>query len=125
MLIHVSLVEMPEHVSLSQPESKLDSMMEGQQYEIVCEVVGVAPAGRLSVFWYKGNEIFQNETFKDLQKESVNKSSVLKLRAHRDDNGNEIWCEAVLNLDSSVPNPPKMKSKSYTMTVFCEFLTFF
>ncbi|XP_030592672.1 intercellular adhesion molecule 1-like [Archocentrus centrarchus] len=113
-MCYVNLLdEMPDSVSLK----NLNSMVEGQQYAIQCDIVNVAPARYLSVLWHKGNKILSPETFDESRPSPVNKSSVLNLIAHRDNDGTEIWCEAKLNLWPEAQGPPTMPSKSHSVTV--------
>jgi len=111
---------MPENVYMSQP---VDEMVEGQLYPIHCDIIDVAPVKYLSVSLHKGNEIVFNKTFDGVSKTPVNQSSDFKLVAHRNDDGNEIWCEAQLNLLPAEQPSLTMRSRSHGINVLCEFLT--
>uniref|UniRef100_A0A3Q0RGN4 Ig-like domain-containing protein n=1 Tax=Amphilophus citrinellus TaxID=61819 RepID=A0A3Q0RGN4_AMPCI len=112
-MLPVTVYKMPDSVSLK----NLNRMVEGQQYAIQCDIVNVAPARNLSVLWHKGNKILFSQTFDESRPSPVNKSSVLTLTAHRDDDGAELWCEAKLNLWPEAQGPPTMPSKSHNVTV--------
>ncbi|XP_041830560.1 intercellular adhesion molecule 2-like [Melanotaenia boesemani] len=112
--LKVTVYQMPDSVFMSQASSK---MVEGQQYLIECRINNVAPVSNLSMFWHKGNEIFHKETFKESSSSPHNVSSNYRLTAHRDDNENQIWCEAKLNLWPYGQGPPPMKSELRRMTV--------
>ncbi|XP_030592079.1 intercellular adhesion molecule 1-like [Archocentrus centrarchus] len=112
-ILPVTVYKMPDSVSLK----NLNSMVEGQQYAIQCDIVNVAPARNLSVLWHKGNKILLSQTFDESRPSPVNKSSVLNVIAHRDDDGAQLWCEAKLNLWPEAQGPPTMPSKSYNVTV--------
>ncbi|XP_051797530.1 cell adhesion molecule 3-like isoform X1 [Acanthochromis polyacanthus] len=112
----VTVYQIPESVSIAQPLSA-GPMVEGKQYHIQCNIVNVAPASLLSVYWHKGDKIISHETFKESAQSPVSKSSILNLTAQRDDDGSQIWCEAKLNLGPGELNHPAMQSKSHEMAV--------
>uniref|UniRef100_A0A3P9CTQ0 Ig-like domain-containing protein n=1 Tax=Maylandia zebra TaxID=106582 RepID=A0A3P9CTQ0_9CICH len=105
-LLPVTVYKMPDSVSLRQNST---TVKEGEQFAIQCDIVNVAPAINLSMLWHKGNKILNSETFDDSSPSPVSKSSVLTLTAHRDDDGAEIWC------------PAMMRSMSHSVTVLSEF----
>lgn len=115
------LTETPDSVSMSEP-SQTGPLVEGENYRMQCDIVNVAPVRNLSVHWHKGNEVFYTETFNESSVYPVNKSSVLDLTAHRDDNGTQIWCEAKLNFWPTGPNVPSIQSQSHEPNVLCKFL---
>ncbi|XP_008281318.1 intercellular adhesion molecule 2 [Stegastes partitus] len=110
----VTVYQMPESVSIAQP---LSAMVEGQQYPIECDIVNVAPANHLSVYWHKGNKIIHHDTLPDATQTPVSKTSILNLTAQRDDDGMPIWCEAKLDFGLVEQNPPAVQSKSHKVTV--------
>ncbi|KAM4530265.1 intercellular adhesion molecule 2-like isoform 2-T2 [Odontesthes bonariensis] len=112
--LNITVYKMPETVSMSQP---VDEMVEGQPYPMVCDIIDVAPVKYLSVLFYKGNEMVSNKTFDDLSTSPLNQSSDFKLVAHRNDNGNEIWCEAQLNLWPAERPSLTMRSRSHGINV--------
>lgn len=92
----VTVYKMPDSVSMLLPDLK-GPMVEGEEYRMQCDIVKVAPVRNLSVNWYKGSEIINTQTFEESSVSPVDKSSVLKLTANRNDTGTRIWCEAKLN----------------------------
>ncbi|XP_044038551.1 hemicentin-2-like [Siniperca chuatsi] len=112
----VTVYKTPDSVSMSHL-SQMGPMVEGKKYHMQCDIVNVAPVSNLSVNWHKGNKLFYTETFDEPSRFPINKSSVLNMIAHRDDNGIHIWCEAKLNFWPTVPNLPTIQSKSREMTV--------
>lgn len=116
-LLPVTVYQMPESVSIHQSLSEIGPKEEGQQFRIQCDIVNVAPASLLSVYWHKGNKIIHHENFTDSSLSPVSKSSILNLTAQRDDNGLQISCEAKLNLGPGEQNHPAMQSKSHEVTV--------
>lgn len=113
----VTVYKIPESVSIAQPLSEAGPMVEGKQYHIQCDIVNVAPASLLSVYWHKDNKIIYHETFNESTQSPVSKSSILNLTAQRGDHGSQIWCEAKLNLGPGELNHPAMQSKSHNMAV--------
>ncbi|XP_030591989.1 intercellular adhesion molecule 1-like [Archocentrus centrarchus] len=109
----VTVYKMPDSVSLKH----FNSMVEGQQYSIQCDIVNVAPARNLYVLWHKGNKVLLSQNFDESRPSPVNKSSVFNVTAHRDNDGTEIWCEAKLNLWPEKQGPPMMSSEPHKVTV--------
>lgn len=105
---------------MSQP-SQPGPVVEGENYSMQCDIVHVAPVKNFSVVWHKGNEILYDETFDEPSVLPVNKSSVLKRVAHRDDNGSPIWCEAKMNFWPKARNLPMLHSKAQEVIVLCKF----
>lgn len=113
----VTVYQLPENVSILQPPSETGPKVEGQAYSLQCDVVNVAPASLLSVYWHKGNEIIKHEDFEDSTLSPVIKSSILQLIAQRNDNGLQISCEAKLNLGPGEGIHPAVQSKPHKLTV--------
>lgn len=113
-----SSTETPDNVLMSDIPGPL---VQGQQFQMQCDVVDVAPVNRLSVHWYKGNRLVRTETFPDKTSNPVNKSHVLTLSAHRDDHEQFIWCEAALIFGPGT-DIPAIRSQAYKMEVLCRFL---
>lgn len=101
--------------------SETGPMVEGKMYHMQCDVTNVAPAENLTVYWHKGNKIIHTETFSESSRAPVNKSSILNLTGHRDDDGAQVYCEAKLNFMQSGPDLFPIKSKPRKVTVLCEF----
>lgn len=106
----VTVYRMPDSVSLAQPHETV--MLEGQEYNVQCSIINVAPVRNLSVQWYKGNKVFHVDNAFDETPLPVNKISVTNHVAHRDDDGAQIWCEAKLLQDL-----PPVRSESQKMIV--------
>lgn len=96
-------------------------LVEGKKYDLQCNVANVAPARNLSVSWHKRSGVFHTETFQDTSKRPLNKSSVVSLTVHRDDDGTFIWCEAQLNFEPTGPSLPSVKSPRVKVAVLCKF----
>ncbi|XP_035253453.1 hemicentin-1-like isoform X2 [Anguilla anguilla] len=93
-------------------------MLEGEQYQLQCEVQNIAPVQYLTVKWYKG-ETLENETSYDaLTKTPVNVSSTLLVKPTSADDGAQYSCVAVLELGPEGPQPPpSYKSDPLNITV--------
>lgn len=118
-LVAFFYTEMPDSVSMSQ-RSQMVHVVEGQEYSMQCDIVNVAPASRLSVHWHKGNNILNTTSFIESSLSPVNKSSVMGLIAHRNDNGTQIWCEAELKFEPTGPNLPAIHSAPHEVIVLCK-----
>lgn len=117
MLVTV-FTETPDNVSISQP-SEIGPLVEGQTYGIRCDIVNVAPVRNLSLYCYKGDDVVFTRTFDDIRVGPVNQSAVVKLMAHRDDHGTEIWCEAKMNFLPG-PDVPSILSQRRELNVLCK-----
>lgn len=113
----VTVYKLPQSVTLSQLSGKGAPMVEGQLYQMKCDVVNVAPVKNLSISWYKGRSIYSIETFEDPSPFPVNISSEKSVTVNRNDNGAYIWCEAMLNLGSVDRNLRPMLSQPKELTV--------
>lgn len=112
--------EEPDTVYVSK-ENLAEPLVEGGKYHFQCDVANVAPARNLSVSWHKRSGVFYTETFSDVRMHPLNKSSVVSLMAHRDDDGTSIWCEAKLNFEPTGPSLPSFKSRPVKVAVLCKF----
>lgn len=118
MLCLSSSTETPDNVSMVHDAGPF---VEGQKYEMQCNVFNVAPVNSLHIRWYKGTEILATKTFDDTTLTPVNKLSVLTLVAHRDDHERFIWCEAALIFGVGT-DPPPSPSQAFKFEVLCKFL---
>ncbi|KAK7167308.1 hypothetical protein R3I94_001637 [Phoxinus phoxinus] len=101
----VTIYKTPDSVSISTVNHN-GPMMEGNQYELQCDVLNVAPAQNLTVNWYKGQTLVDQSIFTETIKTPVNKASKLLIRPDRADDGAQYWCEAKLELGEEGPQPP-------------------
>lgn len=113
-----SSTETPDNVLMSNISGPL---VQGQQFQMRCDVFNVAPVNRLSVHWYKGSTRVRTVTFSDTAVKPVNISSVQNLPVYRDDHEQPIWCEAALILGPGT-DIPASRSQAYKMDVLCRFL---
>ncbi|KAK7167307.1 hypothetical protein R3I94_001636 [Phoxinus phoxinus] len=114
----VTIYKTPDSVSISTVNHN-GPMTEGNQYELQCDVLNVAPAQNLTVNWYKGQTLVDQSIFTDTIKTPVNKTSKLLIRPDRADDGAQYWCEAKLELGEEGPRlPPKVTSDPLNITVY-------
>ncbi|KAM9843940.1 vascular cell adhesion protein 1-like [Aulostomus maculatus] len=111
-----TVYKMPDSVSLS-PSSPMGPMVEGEEYQMTCDIVNVAPARNLTVSWLIGQKVVHIQTFHDASSSPVNVSSVLLLPAHRDHHGGKICCQAGLNFEPPELKPLMMSSQPRVLTV--------
>ncbi|MGH0162102.1 UNVERIFIED_CONTAM: hypothetical protein FKN15_058620 [Acipenser sinensis] len=96
----------PESVSLIAPEF----MKIGEESNITCQVLDVAPIRYLSVKLYKGDEQLGNRSFThDSTRFPVNESVPFPVTPTRADNGAEYTCVAELQLGPGGPKPNPAK----------------
>ena len=115
-----SSTETPDSVSISTVNHN-GPMMEGNQYELQCDVLNVAPVQNLTVNWYKGQTLVDQTIFTDTIKTPVSKTSKLLIRPDRADDGAQYWCEAKLELGEEGPQPPPTApSEHISITVYCK-----
>ncbi|XP_059415241.1 titin-like isoform X4 [Carassius carassius] len=101
----VTVYKTPDSVFIS-TVNRTETMVEGQQYELQCDVHDVAPVQNLTVKWYKNQTLLNQTIFSDTDKTPVNKAVRLLIRPDRADDGAQYWCEAELNLGAEGPQPP-------------------
>lgn len=119
-----SPTETPDKVSMS---SHTDRLVQGQTYEINCDVVNVAPVKQLSVHWYKGKlhespQRVHTDTYDDPSLYPGNKSSVFRGFARKDDHESLIWCEAEMKFGPKLGLLPN-RSQPHKMEVLCKNLS--
>ncbi|XP_042588646.1 LOW QUALITY PROTEIN: intercellular adhesion molecule 1 [Cyprinus carpio] len=105
----VIIYKTPDSVSISIVDHS-GPMIEGQQYELQCDVHDVAPVQYLTVKWYKGQTLLDKTTFTEYIKTPVNENATLLIRPDRADGGAQYRCEAELELGAEGPQPPPKKT---------------
>ncbi|XP_059414611.1 hemicentin-1-like isoform X3 [Carassius carassius] len=101
----VTIYKTPDSVSISIVKHT-GPMIEGQQYELQCDVHDVAPVQYLTVKWYKGQTLLNQTTFTEDSRTPVNVTTTLLIRPVRADDGAQYRCEAELDLGAEGPQPP-------------------
>ncbi|XP_059414659.1 cell adhesion molecule 1-like [Carassius carassius] len=114
----VTIYKTPDSVSISIVKHT-GPMIEGQQYELQCDVHDVAPVQYLTVKWYKGQTLLNQTTFTEDSRTPVNVNTTLLIRPVRADDGAQYRCDAELDLGAEGPQPPpKETSDSLYITVY-------
>ncbi|KAJ8369811.1 hypothetical protein SKAU_G00098390 [Synaphobranchus kaupii] len=107
----------PDSVSTS-AVNHMDLMVEGEEYQLQCEVQNIAPVQNLTVKWYKGGTLENQTSYDDLTKTPVNVSSTLLITPTSADDGAQYSCVAELELGPEGPQPPpSIKSDPLNITV--------
>ncbi|KAI5091537.1 intercellular adhesion molecule 5 precursor [Silurus meridionalis] len=116
-VLNITIYKPPDRVSISFGEHT-GPMIEGNQYELQCEVQNVAPVRLLNVNWYKGQQLVKTDSFTNETKTPVSKTMTLQVSPQRGDDGVQYRCEAELELGPEGPQPPpRNKSDPLTITV--------
>uniref|UniRef100_A0A3B4XKQ6 Ig-like domain-containing protein n=1 Tax=Seriola lalandi dorsalis TaxID=1841481 RepID=A0A3B4XKQ6_SERLL len=121
--LNLTLYKMPDSVFIS-PVQNLSSLVVGEELQLQCHIIHVAPAQNLVVRWYKGNDTFEPH-IKDCDISVVrspkNVLSTITITLDRKHNGAEFRCEAQMDLGPEGPQPPpKNMSSPLNITVRCE-----
>ncbi|XP_047212656.1 vascular cell adhesion protein 1-like [Girardinichthys multiradiatus] len=112
----ITVYKMPKKVSMPKPISPMKAT--GPGYVLQCDVEDVAPANRLIITLYKGNETIYEQNPKGEDLLPVNKSLQTTVNVVAEDHGKEVWCEARLNFSPAEQSPPPMRSESHVLTVY-------
>ncbi|XP_076608323.1 hemicentin-1 [Chaetodon auriga] len=104
--LNLVLYKTPDSVSI-RPVNHSGPMVEGKEYQLLCEVQNIAPVQYLTLRWYRGQTEVYNHSFSDLTSPSpVQVSSILVITPTKAENGAQYTCVAVLELGPEGPQPP-------------------
>ena len=97
-------------------------MLEGKEYQLLCEVQNIAPVQYLTLRWYRGQTEVYTHSFSDLTPTSpVQVSSILLVTPSVIDDGTQYRCVAELDLGPEGPQtPPTVTSEPLNFSVLCE-----
>lgn len=98
-------------------------MVEGKEYQLLCDVQNIAPVQYLTLRWYRGPTEVYNHSFSDLTSSSpVQVSSILVVTPTRAEHGAQYRCVAVLELGPEGPQPPPtVTSEPLNASVYCKW----
>ncbi|KAM6965923.1 hemicentin-2-like [Tautogolabrus adspersus] len=104
--LNFTLYKTPDSVSI-RPVNHTGPMVEGKEYQLLCEVQNIAPVQYLTLRWYRGQTEVYNHSFADLTSTSpVQVSSILLVTPTKAENGAQYRCVAELELGPEGPKPP-------------------
>lgn len=115
--------EPPDRVSVSFRHGS-ELLLEGESYSLECLIENIAPLKHLIVTFYRGPEALAQKYFNSSQElKPVNKTSILIIKARKEDDGAQYWCDARLNLNVQQV-PLTVSSQKLFPTVYCEYCCF-
>lgn len=117
------LSETPDSISISLV-NHTGALVEGREYQLLCEVQNIAPVQYLTLRWYRGQTEVYNTTFSELSPATpVHVSSTLLITPGKAEDGTPYSCEAALELGLEGPQPsPRVKSEPLSINVHCKFI---
>lgn len=102
-------------------------MVEGEEYNITCEIPKIAPVQNLTVKWYNGDRIIESDVLEIIEpnnlkntKQPVKLLSTFPFTPTRNDSGARFRCEAQMDLSPVGPHL-NVSSQELTITVVCKF----
>ncbi|XP_072531112.1 pregnancy-specific beta-1-glycoprotein 8 [Salminus brasiliensis] len=116
--LNLVLYKTPDSIAISLV-NHTGPIVEGREYQLLCEVQNIAPVQYLTLRWYRGQVEVYNHTFSELSPATpVQVSSTLLINPSRTEDGAPYRCEAALELGPEGPQPPpKVKSEPISITV--------
>ncbi|XP_054616042.1 hemicentin-1-like [Dunckerocampus dactyliophorus] len=117
--LNLVLYKSPDSVTIT-TVNHTGPMVEGKEYQLLCEVQNIAPVQYLNLRWYRGLTEVYNRSFSDLTSSSpVQVSSILVITPTKADNGAQYSCVAELELGPEGPQPPPtVTSETLTASVY-------
>ncbi|XP_042360313.1 hemicentin-2-like [Plectropomus leopardus] len=117
--LNLVLYKTPDSVSI-RPVNHTGPMVEGKEYQLLCEVQNIAPVQYLTLRWYKEQTEVYNHSFSDLTSPSpVQVSSILMVTPTKAENGAQYRCVAELELGPEGPQPaPTVTSEPLNASVY-------
>ncbi|XP_071389542.1 hemicentin-1 [Centroberyx affinis] len=104
--LNLVLYKTPDSVSIVSV-NHTGPMVEGKEYQLLCEIQNIAPVQYLTLRWYRGQTEVYNHSFSELMPSSpVQVSSILMITPTKADNGVQYRCVAELDLGPEGPHPP-------------------
>lgn len=103
-------------------------MVEGEEYNITCEIPKIAPVQNLTVqWWYNGDRIIESDVLEIIEPNNLkNTKQPVKLlftfpfTPTRNDSSARFRCEAQMDLSPVGPHL-NVSSQELTITVVCKF----
>ncbi|KAM9494494.1 vascular cell adhesion protein 1 [Clarias gariepinus] len=116
--LNLVLYKTPDSISI-RLVNHTGAMVEGREYQLLCEVQNVAPVQYLTLRWYRGQTEVYNNTFSELSPATpVQVSSTLLITPSKAEDGALYSCEAALELGPEGPQPPpRVRSEPLSINV--------
>ncbi|XP_028267964.1 hemicentin-2 [Parambassis ranga] len=117
--LNLVLYKTPDSVSIRQA-NHTGPMVEGKEYQLLCEVQNIAPVQYLTLRWYRDETEVYKHSFSDLTSSSpVQVSSILVITPTKAENGAQYKCVAELDLGPEGPQPtPTLASEPLNASVY-------
>ncbi|XP_055366987.1 uncharacterized protein si:ch211-66e2.5 [Betta splendens] len=117
--LNLVLYKTPDSISI-RPVNHTGPMVEGKEYQLLCEVQNIAPVQYLTLRWYRGQAEVYKHSFSDLTSSSpVQVSSTLIVTPTKAENGAQYRCIAELDLGPEGPQPlPTLASEPLNASVY-------
>lgn len=97
-------------------------MIEGNDYELKCDIKNVTPVQNLRVNWYRGNTTLRTQTFDDASVTPTTVVSTLNITADRRLNGEGYSCKTELDVGPVDPEfLPSMPTATEALDIQCRF----
>ncbi|KAM9363756.1 cell adhesion molecule 4-like [Symphorus nematophorus] len=110
----VTVYQPPDIVVMDIPAN----MSDGHRGVLKCKVSNVAPAENLTVTFYRGQTELGRLQSSFTAKTPVTEDFSLPIALSKEDDGDQFWCEAELDLGPEGPQPPPaVRSEKITATV--------
>uniref|UniRef100_A0A667WB58 Si:ch211-66e2.5 n=1 Tax=Myripristis murdjan TaxID=586833 RepID=A0A667WB58_9TELE len=112
--LNLVLYKTPDSVTIA-PVNHTGPMVEGKEYQLLCEVQNIAPVQYLTLRWFRGQTEVYKHSFSDLTPSSpVQVSSILMITPTKADSGVQYRCVAELDLGPEGPQPPPSVTSEYS-----------
>ncbi|XP_027897210.1 intercellular adhesion molecule 1-like [Xiphophorus couchianus] len=117
--LNLVLYKTPDSISIRQA-NHTGPMVEGKEYQLLCEVQNIAPVQYLTLRWYRGQTEVYQHSFSDLTSSSpVQVSSILVITPTKAENDAQYKCVAELDLGPEGPQrPPTLASEPLAVSVY-------
>lgn len=89
-----------------------------EEHNLTCNINSVAPVEHLVLMWFRNGRHIRNQTSASTNKKPGNLTSVIQIKATREDNGAVYRCEA--HLDLRPGGPQLVAFQEYVIDVLCK-----
>nr|XP_004552193.1 hemicentin-1 isoform X1 [Maylandia zebra] len=121
--LNIVVYTFPEKIQINSTADSNGMMVEGEEYNITCEIPKIAPVQNLTVKWYNGDRIIESDVLEIIEpnnlkntKQPVKLLSTFPFTPTRNDSGARFRCEAQMDLSPVGPHL-NVSSQELTITV--------